>query len=120
MDEDKTPADCSDIVSRLDALIVDRARNRPADSYTTRLIEGGPAAIGAKLAEEAAELGSALHSAPVVPGHLVHEAADLFYHMLVALASAGVSWKAVEDELARRFGTSGLAEKAGRRPSGRT
>ncbi len=114
MAEEKLFADRAGIIARLDAVIADRARNRPAESYTTRLLEGGPAAIEAKLREEAAELGRALHGSPIAPNELVHEAADLFYHMLVALASAGVSWTAVEEELMRRFGTSGLAEKASR------
>jgi len=114
MAEDKTSLPCAGIVAQLDAVIADRARNRPSGSYTTRLLEGGPATIEAKLREEAAELGRALHGTPIAPSELVHEAADLFYHILVALASAGVSWAAVEEELARRFGTSGLVEKASR------
>jgi len=114
MAEEKTSLHRAGTVARLDAVIADRARNRPADSYTTRLLDGGPAAIEAKLLEEAAELGRALHGNPIAPSELVHEAADLFYHMLAALAWAGVSWGDVENELARRFGTSGLVEKASR------
>lgn len=114
MNEDQSPAPYGEIVAKLEAVIADRVQRRPANSYTMRLLEGGPSAIGAKLREEAAELDLALHGDPIATSDLVHEAADLFYHMLVALALAGVSWKAVEDELTGRFGTSGLVEKAGR------
>jgi len=41
-------------------------------------------------------------------GHLIHEAADLVYHLFVMLAYRGVKLADVEAELARRFGTSGL------------
>ena len=45
---------------------------------------------------------------------VTHEAADLVYHLLVMLAECDVSLGDVERELARRFGTSGLEEKASR------
>jgi phosphoribosyl-ATP pyrophosphohydrolase len=45
---------------------------------------------------------------------VVAEAADLIYHMLVLLAARDVTLARVEDELARRFGVSGLDEKAAR------
>ena len=48
--------------------------------------------------------------------HLVREAADLIYHLLVMLAHGDVPLTEVEAELARRFGISGLDEKEGRRP----
>ena len=48
----------------------------------------------------------------------MHEAADLFYHTLVLLAARGVRLAEVEAELARRFGVSGLEEKASRDPGG--
>lgn len=46
--------------------------------------------------------------------HLIYEAADLMYHTLVLLQSRGVEFAEVEAELARRFGISGLEEKASR------
>jgi phosphoribosyl-ATP pyrophosphohydrolase len=45
---------------------------------------------------------------------VVSEAADLMYHMLVLLACREVTLASVENELARRFGVSGLEEKAAR------
>ena len=47
----------------------------------------------------------------------MHETADVIYHLLVMLGHKGVGWDEVEAELARRFGVSGLDEKAARRPS---
>lgn len=104
------------ILAKLMATIEDRARHRPAGSYTTQLLGGGVDAIGAKLIEEATELVEAAaisDDTARTPG-VVHEAADLVYHLLVLLAHAGVTLADVEAELARRFGTSGLEEKRSR------
>ena len=97
------------------AVIEDRKRTRPEKSYTTRLFDGGVAKIGAKVTEEAAEVVEAAGE----PGdagrdHTVREAADVLYHLLVLLALRDIPLAAVEDELARRFGISGLDEKAAR------
>jgi len=69
-------------------------------------------AIGAKVTEEAGELVVAADRE--TDDRVVSEAADLVYHMLVLLACRGVGLSQVEDELARRFGISGLDEKAAR------
>ena len=50
--------------------------------------------------------------------HIVHEAADAVYHLLVLLAFSNVDLAEVEAELAGRFGISGLEEKAGRNKDG--
>jgi phosphoribosyl-ATP pyrophosphohydrolase len=105
--------------SILDALmrVIAERKSRPAGgrSYVRTLLDGGTAAIGAKVREEAAELVAAADE----PGdagraHLVHEAADLVFHALVLLGHRDISWAEVESELARRFGVSGLDEKAAR------
>jgi len=85
-------------------------------SYTARLLAGGVAKIGAKIAEEAAEVVAAA-AEPGEEGrqHTVREAGDVIYHLLVLLAARDVSLNDVESELARRFGVSGLEEKAARR-----
>jgi phosphoribosyl-ATP pyrophosphohydrolase len=49
---------------------------------------------------------------------LVSESADLLYHWLVVLGIAGVSLDAVLEELGRRTGRSGIAEKASRSKPG--
>jgi phosphoribosyl-ATP pyrophosphohydrolase len=99
----------SSILSRLMAVIEDRKVKLPANSYTTKLFQGGVKAIGAKVCEEAAEAVDAASVAHVDRGYsLAYEAADLLYHVLVLLAYGGVPLSDVEEELARRFGKSGL------------
>lgn len=108
-------AETETIFARLMAVIEDRKKTRPQRSYTTTLFEGGVERIGDKVVEEAAEVVEAARLAAEDQGKaLVHEAADLLYHLFVALAYGGVSLAAVEAELARRFGTSGLEEKSRR------
>ena len=97
--------------------VVDSRRNDPPDrSYTSRLLAGGVEKIGGKVTEEAAELVAAAADEP--DERVVAEAADLTYHMLVLLACRGLSFTLVEGELARRFGVSGLDEKAARAKTG--
>jgi phosphoribosyl-ATP pyrophosphohydrolase len=105
-------------LAQLMATIVDRRANPSDSSYTCRLFAGGVEKIGAKVQEEAREVVEAAGE----PGdagrsHLVYEAGDLVYHLWVLLASRDVHLEELEAELARRFGTSGLAEKAARRPA---
>jgi len=105
-----------EVLERLGATIRDRNRNRPADSYTTRLFEAGLPAIRAKLSEESAELLEALQAAESPDRRqVVHEAADLLFHLLVLLESLGLELADVARELARRVGTSGLEEQRRRR-----
>ena len=82
-------------------------------SYTARLIQKGPDAIGSKLQEEALELANAVRDES--DDRVVSECADLIYFALVGLTSRGLEWRAVEAEIHRRFGVSGLVEKASRR-----
>lgn len=83
-----------------------------SDSYTARLLEKGPLKCSKKLIEEAGELGLAVvaESEEDIAG----EAADVIYHMFVALRSRGVSLESVAAALIRRQGMSGLEEKASR------
>jgi len=104
-------------ISRLMRTLTERARTMPAGSYTTKLLQGGVDKIGGKIREEAEEMIEAAGE----PGddgrdHLIYEAGDLIYHALVLLAWRGVKIDEVAAELARREGTSGLAEKASRPP----
>lgn len=107
-------------LARLMRTLHERAVTRPAGSYSTKLLDGGPKAIGAKILEEARELIEAADE-PGEAGqaHFVYEAGDLLYHTLVLLAWRGVDLDAIAAELARREGTSGLVEKANR-PSEKT
>lgn len=96
----------------LEAVIAARKAASADRSYTSRLLAGGVPAIGAKVTEEAGELVTA--AAAESDARVVSEAADLVYHTLVLLACRGLGVAQVEDELARRFGMSGLEEKASR------
>jgi phosphoribosyl-ATP pyrophosphohydrolase len=106
------------IFDQLMATIESRRANPPPNSYTAKLFAGGIKKIRNKLIEEAAELFEAA-AEPESAGraHVLYEAADLVYHLLVLLANHGITLEELEQELSRRFGTSGLDEKASRNKS---
>jgi phosphoribosyl-ATP pyrophosphohydrolase len=104
------------IMDALMQVIAQRKGNPPSErSYVASLLKGGVAKIGAKIVEEAAEVVEA-GDEPGDDGreHLVREVADLVFHAAVLLGYRDLSWNAVENELARRFGISGIAEKEAR------
>lgn len=105
-----------EILEALEQVIAARKGGDASRSYTAKLLAGGPAAAGAKVTEEAEELVRS--AGDEADDRVVSEAADLLYHMLVLLACREVSLERVEAELARRFGVSGLAEKAARAAGG--
>jgi phosphoribosyl-ATP pyrophosphohydrolase/phosphoribosyl-AMP cyclohydrolase len=80
--------------------IAERAKARPAGSYTAALLAEGTAACARKVGEEAVELVTAALAES--DERVVEEAADLVYHLYVLLAARGLDPAAVEDELARR------------------
>jgi phosphoribosyl-ATP pyrophosphohydrolase len=84
----------------------------PQTSYTARLFSRGRAKIAQKLGEEAVE--AVIEGVGDNSAALVGESADLLYHLLVLWAASGISPTDVAAELARREGTSGLAEKRAR------
>lgn len=102
----------ADVLDRLMSEIHRRAAVLPVGSYTTKLIQGGVPVMGAKIAEEAAEVvdAAASKSAPDNQ-HLIYEACDLIYHLWVLLGSRGIRVDDLRTELARREGTSGIVEK---------
>ena len=105
----------SSIMAQLMATIEDRKQNPPERSYTTKLFNGGVTKIGEKIMEEAAEvIEAAAEPADARHDHLVHETADLIYHLFVLLGHCEVPLADIESELASRFGISGLDEKAAR------
>jgi phosphoribosyl-ATP pyrophosphohydrolase len=105
----------SAVLQQLMAVLEERKINPPPNSYTAKLYQGGVLKIGSKIMEEAQEVVEAA-SEPGEPGrrHLIYESSDLLYHLLVILAYNGVKLEDVEAEIARRFGQSGLDEKAAR------
>jgi len=106
------PREAAAFLDELGAEIHERARSTASKSYTRSLLDGGAKAIGAKLLEEAGELGMALASES--NDRVASEAADLLYHLLVGLELRGLDLRRVIEVLAARAGTSGLAEKAAR------
>ncbi len=104
------------VLARLMQVIEDRRDKLPEGSYTTTLFRGGVDKIGGKVLEEAREVvEAAAETGDEGRRHLVAEAADVMYHLLVLLAHRDAGLRNVEAELARRFGSSGLEEKASRR-----
>ena len=103
------------VLDDLMAVIEDRKANPPPSSYTTKLFAGGVDAIGAKVLEEAAEVVEAAGEVGDAGRvHLIAEAADLLYHVCVMLGHKDVRFDEVETELKKRFGVSGIDEKASR------
>ncbi len=99
------------------AVIEDRRNNPPEKSYTTSLFRGGVEKIAKKIREEAEEtIEAAGEPGPEGRAHFIYETADLLYHLFVLVGYKEVSLAEIETELARRFGLSGLDEKAARKP----
>ncbi|MCL2622456.1 MAG: phosphoribosyl-ATP diphosphatase [Planctomycetaceae bacterium] len=115
---DKFSKKSNPMMRQIFEVIVQRQQFLPPDSYTTSLLLGGIEKIVAKFSEETEELiEAAVRLSSGGNGgkekeHVVHEAADLMYHFLVLLAACGIALNDVEQELGRRFGVSGLTEKA--------
>lgn len=102
-----------DLWRQLEEVLVERIRQRPPGSYVAELLDGGHPAMSAKVIEEAYELVEACGDDENRPA-IVHEAADLVFHVMVLLAANEIRWQDVEAELSRRFGIGGVAEKAAR------
>lgn len=101
----------------LEQTIVARKGASGETSYTAKLLAGGVTKIGGKIIEEAAEVvEAASEEGEEGRQHTIREAGDVIYHLMVLLASRDVKLAEVEAELARRFGVSGLEEKASRKP----
>ena len=92
--------------------IAERRGESPGQSYTAKLLSQGVEKCAKKFGEEAVEL--ALASMTGDKAHVTAEAADVLYHLLVLLEASNVPLGDVMQELERRKGTSGLAEKTGR------
>jgi len=102
----------SDVLQRLSAVLEARKQADPAGSYVAGLYAKGLDAILKKIGEEATE--TVIAAKEGAADNLIHEVADLWFHTLVLLAHKGLRPEQVLDELARRFGVSGVEEKAGR------
>jgi len=102
----------SDVLNRLSELMEQRKTADPASSYVAKLYAKGMDSILKKIGEEASETVIAAKGGNT--DEIIYETADLWFHTLVMLSHAGLSAQDVLDELARREGLSGIAEKASR------
>lgn len=103
----------SDTLDKLAEVLEARRSASPDSSYVASLYAAGLDAVLEKVDEEAAETIAAARGGD--PSALVHETADLWFHCLVMLAVRDLHPRDVLAELERRFGISGLEEKAGRK-----
>ena len=101
------------ILQRLTEMLTARKQAAPESSYVAKLFSKGEDAILKKIGEEATEVLLAAKSGN--SAQLVYETADLWFHCMVILAQHGLSAHDVLQELARREGVSGIAEKAKRK-----
>ena len=106
-----------DTLARLAAVIESRRGGDPDASYVARLFHKGSDAILKKVGEEATELVMAGKDGD--HAKIIAEAADLWFHSLVALAHFGLGPAQVLAELERREGLSGLDEFAARKAQAR-
>lgn len=103
---------CGATLSRLADVIESRKQASPDSSYVASLLSGDETRVLKKLGEEVVELVVAIRDGD--EQGMVSEAADVWFHTMVALAGRGVRVERVLAELERRFGTSGHVEKADR------
>jgi phosphoribosyl-ATP pyrophosphohydrolase/phosphoribosyl-AMP cyclohydrolase len=101
------------VIDTLYHTIQERKNADPSESWTAKLLSKGDNTILKKVVEEAGEFCFA--SKDNDEAEMVYEAADLTYHMLVALASKNISPDRIKQELARRFNMSGIEEKSSRK-----
>lgn len=100
------------VIDTLYHTILERKNADPETSWTAKLLSKGENTILKKVVEEAGEFSFAVKDND--EEEIVYECADLTYHVLVALGYKNISPDRVKQELARRFGMSGIAEKASR------
>ena len=100
------------VIDTLYHTIQERKNADPSSSWTAKLFAKGENTILKKVIEESGEFTFAFKDNDET--EMIYEAADLTYHMLVALAYKNISPDRIKQELARRFDMSGIAEKNAR------
>lgn len=103
----------SDTLNKLAEVLEERKQADPDSSYVAKLYSKGLDAILKKIGEEATETVMAAKDG--VAEKIIYETADLWFHSMVLLSQQGLKPQDVLDELERRFGLSGLEEKASRK-----
>lgn len=101
-----------DVLAQLSTVLEERKQADPDSSYVASLYSKGLDVILKKVGEEAAETIIAAKNGKT--DDIVYETADLWFHTLVMLSHHGLGPEEVLSELGRRFGLSGIAEKAAR------
>ncbi|HEY6261162.1 MAG TPA: bifunctional phosphoribosyl-AMP cyclohydrolase/phosphoribosyl-ATP diphosphatase HisIE [Nitrospiraceae bacterium] len=104
--ETKTSEAWGGILERLSQMIQERKRQPTSESYTSKLLEGGVDRILKKVVEEAGEVAIAGKGGN--KDEMIYETADLLFHTLVALGYHGITLQDVYEELATRYGKSGM------------
>ncbi len=114
MSETRSPGPESpgQILDRLYQVIESRRSADPSVSHTAKLFQKGTNKIAQKVGEEAVE--TVIEAVRGRREKLIAESADLMYHLLVLWADARVNPREVWEELSRREGMSGIAEKRAR------
>lgn len=102
----------NDVLDKLAQILEARKDADPDSSYVARLYDKGLDAILKKIGEEATETVMAAKDGDAEK--IIYETADLWFHSMVLLAQQGLKPEQVLAELDRRFGLSGLEEKASR------
>ncbi len=102
----------SDVLTRLAQVLEQRKQAEPDSSYVANLYSKGLDAILKKIGEEATETVMAAKDGDT--DKIIYETADLWFHSMVLLSQQGLGPEDVLKELDRRFGLSGLEEKASR------
>ncbi len=104
-------------LSLVQNIINARRDDDPEKSYVASLAHAGTNKILEKISEECAEVILAVKDQESGRGNrdaIIHELADLWFHSLVLMSYGEIRYSEVLDELQRRLGRSGLAEKANR------
>ncbi|SUO97220.1 phosphoribosyl-ATP diphosphatase [Suttonella ornithocola] len=96
----------------LEEMIANRKTAETNISYTAQLLQGNIDKLLKKIGEEATEVVIASKGAE--KSEVIYESCDLIYHLMVLWAREGITLNDISIELSRRFGQSGLEEKANR------
>jgi len=101
-----------DILKQLEQVLEDRKSAKADESYVSSLYAKGLDEILKKIGEESAEVIMAAKDGE--QDKIIYEVADLWFHTLVLLRHKDIEVDKIQDELSKRFGLSGLTEKANR------
>lgn len=102
----------NDVLKRLEEVLEERKNADPDSSYVAKLYHKGLDSILKKIGEEATETVMAAKDGE--KEKIIYETADLWFHCMVLLSQQNIKTEEVLNELDRRFGLSGLEEKASR------